>query len=53
MTPRASFDQDAKRDAGAVHELFDAMIRALTGGERRQWREMGGTPTAQVDAGAL
>jgi hypothetical protein len=31
----ARFDQDARRDAGAVVALFDAMIRALTGGERR------------------
>ena len=35
MTLRARFDQDARRDAGAVAALFDAMIRALTGGERR------------------
>ena len=35
MTRRARFDQDARRDAGAVVALFDAMIRALTGGERR------------------
>ena len=35
MTLRARFDQDARRDAGAVVALFDAMIRALTGGERR------------------
>ena len=35
MTLRARFDQDAGRDAGAVVALFDAMIRALTGGERR------------------
>jgi len=34
MTLRARFAQDA-RDAGAVVALFDAMIRALTGGERR------------------
>jgi hypothetical protein len=35
MTLRARFDQDARRDACAVVALFDAMIRALTGGERR------------------
>ena len=35
MTLRARFDQDARKDAGAVVALFDAMIRALTGGERR------------------
>ena len=35
MTLRARFAQDANRDAGAVVALFDAMIRALTGGERR------------------
>jgi len=35
MTLRARFDQDAGRDAGAVVALFDAMIRALTGGEHR------------------
>ena len=35
MTLRARFDQDAGRDVGAVVALFDAMIRALTGGERR------------------
>jgi hypothetical protein len=35
MTLRARFDQDAGRNAGAVVALFDAMIRALTGGERR------------------
>jgi hypothetical protein len=34
MTLRARFAQDA-RDAGAVVALFDAMIRTLTGGERR------------------
>jgi hypothetical protein len=33
MMLRAKFDQDAGR--GAVVALFDAMIRALTGGERR------------------
>ena len=33
MTLRARFDQDAGR--GAVVALFDGMIRALTGGERR------------------
>jgi hypothetical protein len=35
MTLRARFAQDATSDAGAVVALFDAMIRALTGGERR------------------
>jgi hypothetical protein len=35
MTLRARFDQDTGRDAGAVVALFDAMIRALTGGEHR------------------
>jgi hypothetical protein len=35
MTLRARFDQDARKDAGAVVALFDAMIRALTGGGRR------------------
>jgi hypothetical protein len=35
MTLRTRFAQDANRDAGAVVALFDAMIRALTGGERR------------------
>jgi hypothetical protein len=35
MTLRARFNQDARRDAGAVIALFDALIRALTGGERR------------------
>ena len=34
MTLRARFDLDAGRGAGAVVALFDAMIRALTGGER-------------------
>ncbi len=35
MTLRARFAQDANGNAGAVIALFDAMIRALTGGERR------------------
>jgi hypothetical protein len=35
MTLRARFAQDASGDAGAVVALFDAMIRALTGGEHR------------------
>jgi hypothetical protein len=35
MTLRARFAQDASRDARAVVALFDAMIRALTGGEHR------------------
>jgi hypothetical protein len=35
LTLRARFAQDANRDAAAVVALFDAMIRALTGGERR------------------
>ena len=34
MTLRARFDQDAGSETGAVVALFDAMIRALTGGER-------------------
>jgi len=34
MTLRARFDQDASGSAGAVVALFDAMIRALIGGER-------------------
>jgi hypothetical protein len=32
LTLRARFNQDARRNAGAVVALFDAMIRALTGG---------------------
>ncbi len=35
MTVRARFAQDARNDAAAVIALFDAMIRTLTGGERR------------------
>jgi len=35
LTLRARFAQDPNRDAGRVVALFDAMIRALTGGERR------------------
>ena len=35
LTLRARFAQDANSDARAVVALFDAMIRALTGGERR------------------
>ena len=35
MMLRARFDQDGGGDAGAVVALFDAMIRVLTGGERR------------------
>ena len=35
LTLRARFARDANRDARAVVALFDAMIRALTGGERR------------------
>jgi len=35
LTLRARFAQDAHRDARAVIALFDAMIRALTGGEHR------------------
>ena len=35
LTLRARFAQNAPRDAGAVVALFDAMIRTLTGGERR------------------
>ena len=35
MALRARFARDASRDAGAAVALFDAMIRALTGGERR------------------
>ncbi len=36
MTLRARFDQDEGSNAGAAVALFDAMIRVLTGGERRQ-----------------
>ena len=35
MTLRVRFDEGAGRDACAVVALFDAMIRVLTGGERR------------------
>ena len=35
LTLRTRFAQDANRDAAAVVALFDAMIRALTGGEHR------------------
>ena len=35
MTLRARFGQNGGRDAATVVALFDAMIRALTGGERR------------------
>jgi hypothetical protein len=35
MTLRARFYQDAGRDTYTVVALFDAMIRALTGGARR------------------
>jgi hypothetical protein len=35
MSLRARFAQDANKDADAVVALFDAMIRALTGGGRR------------------
>ena len=35
MSLRMRFDQEAGTDACAVVALFDAMIRALTGGERR------------------
>ena len=35
MTMRERFDQGGGRDAGAVVALFDAMLRVLTGGERR------------------
>ena len=35
MTLRMKFNRDARGDAGAVVALFDAMIRVLTGGERR------------------
>jgi hypothetical protein len=34
MTLRARFDQDARKDTCAVVALFDAMIRALSHGER-------------------
>ena len=35
MTLRMKFSRDASGDAGAVVALFDAMIRVLTGSERR------------------
>ena len=35
MTLRVRFDEGAGGDACAVVTLFGAMIRALTGGERR------------------
>jgi hypothetical protein len=35
MTLRMKFNGDARGDAGAVVALFDAMLRVLTGGERR------------------
>jgi hypothetical protein len=35
MTMRERFDQGGGRDAGAVVALFDAILRVLTGGERR------------------
>ena len=35
MTVRARFDQSGRRDVGAVVALFDAILRVLTGGERR------------------
>jgi hypothetical protein len=35
MTMRARFDQSGRRDVGAVVALFDAILRVLTGGERR------------------
>jgi hypothetical protein len=35
MALRARFARDASSDGGAAITLFDAMIRALTGGERR------------------
>jgi hypothetical protein len=38
MTLRVRFDEGAGGDACAVVALFDAMIRALTGGERRHWQ---------------
>ena len=35
MMMRARFNQEARTDASAVVALFDAMIGALTGGERK------------------
>ncbi len=35
LTLREKFDQGSERDAGAVVALFDAILRLLTGGERR------------------
>jgi hypothetical protein len=35
MTLRMKFNRDARGDAGVVVALFDAIIRVLTGGERR------------------
>jgi hypothetical protein len=35
LTLRERFDQGGERDAGAVVALFDAILRVLTGGERR------------------
>jgi hypothetical protein len=35
MTLRARFAQDSNGNAGSVVALFDAMIRALTGGDHR------------------
>ena len=35
LTLRERFDQGSERDAGAVVALFDAILRLLTGGERR------------------
>jgi hypothetical protein len=35
LTLRERFDQGGERDAGAVVALFDAILRLLTGGERR------------------
>lgn len=35
LTLRERFEQGGERDAGAVVALFDAILRVLTGGERR------------------
>jgi hypothetical protein len=35
MTMRERFDQCGRRDVGTVVALFDAILRVLTGGERR------------------
>jgi hypothetical protein len=35
MTMRERFDRSGRRDVGVVVRLFDAILRVLTGGERR------------------